>query len=443
MSGTQGLSNVSTRIQRIAELARQKPGVVLTALAHHIDKEWLHEAYRRTRKDGAVGVDGETAEHYAIDLDGNLGKLLEHFKAGTYRAQPVRRVFIPKADGRQRPIGIPTFEDKVLQRAVLMVLEAVYEQDFLPCSFGFRPGRSAHQALEVARDNLMNMGGGTVVEVDIKGFFDTVDHTILRGFLDKRIGDGVIRKMIDKWLAAGVMEEGRVHRSDLGTPQGGVISPILSNIYLHEVLDTWFAQQVKPIIRGRSFMVRYADDVLMAFSLESEAQRVMAVLPKRFGKYGLTLHPVKTRLIQFRPPKVRVKNDDVPTPERVSFDLLGFTHHWAVSRKGRWVIKRRTSAKSLKHTLTAINEWCRAQRHRPIPEQHEKLKLKLQGHAAYFGITGNSRSLNQVLDEVKAIWRTWLSRRSQRGCVNWEAFKRMLERFPLPCLITVHSELRR
>ena len=241
MQGTQSPSSVSTKLQRIAEVAREKPGEALTALGHHIDIDFLKEAYRRTRKDGAPGVDGQRAEEYAQRLDENLQSLLDRFKSGTYRAPPVRRVHIPKGDGtKTRPIGIPTFEDKVLQRAVTMVLEAIYEQEFLDCSYGFRPGRSAHEALQVLWDGLMKMHGGWVLEVDIQGFFDSLVHGHLRSFLDQRVRDGVLRRAIDKWLKAGVLEEGSITRPSDGTPQGGVISPLLANVYLHEVLDEWF-----------------------------------------------------------------------------------------------------------------------------------------------------------------------------------------------------------
>jgi group II intron reverse transcriptase/maturase len=272
MQGTPSPESVSTRLQRIAELARKTPELAFTTLAHHIDVELLHEAYRRTRKDGATGIDGQTATEYAANLEGNLQSLLNRFKSGTYRAPPVRRVYIPKADGRTlRPIGIPTFEDKVLQRAVTMVLEAIYEQDFLDCSYGFRPNRSAHQALEALWRGLMEMGGGVVIEVDIKSYFDTVEHRHIRSFLDKRVRDGVLRRAIDKWLKAGVFEEGSVHRADEGSPQGGVVSPLLSNIYLHEVLDTWFATDVVPRLRAKAFMVRYADDAVIVLACPGRA----------------------------------------------------------------------------------------------------------------------------------------------------------------------------
>jgi group II intron reverse transcriptase/maturase len=336
MANTKRFEDISTRLQHIAELARKGRDWVLTTLAHHIDVDLLREAFRRTRKDGASGVDGQTAEEYVANLEENLQSLESRFKSGTYCAPPVRRTYIPKADGKKtRPIGIPTFEDKVLQRALTMVLESVYEQDFLDCSYGFRPGRSSHQALEALWKGLMNMGGGWVLEVDIKGFFDSLDHKHLRDFLDQRVRDGVIRRAIGKWLNAGVLEEGSLRYPETGSPQGGVISPLLANIYLHEVLDKWFERDVKPRLRGRAFIIRYADDFVIVFPLEEDARRVLEVLPKRFGKYGLELHPEKTRLIPFRRPVQKPgTRDDIDKTAPGSFDLLGFTHFWGTSRKG-------------------------------------------------------------------------------------------------------------
>ena len=276
MTGAPNPDPISTRQQRIAQLAREAPGMAFTSLAHHIDIEWLKEAYRLTRKDGATGVDGQTARDYAANLEENLQTLLDRAKSGTYRAPPVRRVHIPKGDGSStRPIGIPTFEDKLLQRAVVMVLEQVYEQDFLDCSYGFRPERSAHQALESFWSQMMKMGGGWVVEVDIKKFFDTLDHGHLREFLRLRVRDGVLLRLIGKWLNAGVMEAGCIANSDTGTPQGGVISPLLANVFLHEVLDKWFEREVQPRLKGRAFLVRYADDFVIGCSCEEDARRIM------------------------------------------------------------------------------------------------------------------------------------------------------------------------
>jgi RNA-directed DNA polymerase len=292
--------DVSTKQQRIAELARIHPEVSFTSLAYHIDVEWLHEAYLRTRKDGAVGIDEQTAEDYQKNLGQNLRSLLEQAKSGGYRAPPVRRVHIPKGtSGKEtRPIGIPTFEDKVLQRAVAMVLEPLYEQEFLNCSYGFRPGRSAHDALQALWEQAMGIGGGWIIDLDIRKFFDTMDHAHIRGILKRRVSDGVILRLIGKWLNAGVWEKGETSYPEKGTPQGGVISPMLSNIYLHEVLDKWFEEVVRPRLKGKGFLIRYADDGLLCFENEEDARRVMEVLPKRFAKYGLTIHPEKTRMVR-------------------------------------------------------------------------------------------------------------------------------------------------
>jgi RNA-directed DNA polymerase len=432
--------NVSTKQERIAALAKQSPEMGFTSLAYLMDVEWLHEAYCRTRKDGAVGIDGQTSADYEQDLDNNLRSLLDRAKSGRYFAPPVRRVHIPKAGSQTetRPIGIPTLEDKILQRAVVMLLEPIYEQDFSDGSYGFRPGRSAHDALESLWKGLMDMGGGWVLEVDIRKFFDTLDHAHLREFLRHRVRDGVLLRLIGKWLNAGVMEDGSVSYPESGSPQGGVISPLAANVYLHYVLDVWFEQEVQPRLAGRAFLIRYADDFVIAFSNESDARRVMEVLPKRFGKYGLTLHPEKTRLVEFRPPIDR----NGASGEPGTFDLLGFTHHWARSRRGSWVVKRQTSSKRLNRGLQAITEWCRRHLHLPVHEQHQKLSEKLRGHCAYYGITGNSSSLSVFRMQVHRIWRYWLSRRNRERSMTWDRFNRLLGRYPLPAAVAVHSVCR-
>lgn len=429
--GTLRSKNVYTKQQRIAELARQMPDVSFTSLAYHIDLEWLREAYRATRKDGAAGVDGVTAGEYESDLEGNLQSLLDRFKSGSYFAPPVKRAYIPKGDGRTRPIGIPALEDKILQRAVVMVLSPLYEQDFMECSYGFRPERSAHQALEVLWAGIMEMGGVWVLEVDIKSFFDTVVHKHLREILSKRVRDGVLLRMIGKWLKAGVMEDGSIHYPEEGTPQGGVISPLLSNIYLHDVLDSWFESVVKPRLDGKAELIRFADDYVILLERERDARRILSVLPKRFGKYGLTIHDEKTQLVDFRRPYGDRKSE--------TFDFLGFTHYWGKSRKGQRVVKRKTAKIKLKVAVRKVYRWCRGHRHDPIKEQWQALCRKLHGHYGFYGITFNLRGLKRFYEQVKRAWRKWLNRRNRDNDMQWERFNLLLVRYPLPEPRIVHK----
>jgi len=418
--------------------------MVITTLAHHIDLAWLYEAYRQTRKSGAVGVDEVTASEYAKNLEANLTCLLDRFKSGTYYAPAVRRVEIKKGDGRSmRPIGIPTFEDKVLQRAVAMALEAVYEQDFCDCSYGFRFGRSAHDALEALWHGLMGVRGGWVVDLDISKFFDSLDHRKLREILDTRVRDGVIRKAIDKWLKAGVMKEGVLERPASGTPQGGVISPILANIYLHEVLDSWFEKRVKPRLRGRAFMVRYADDAVLVFSDRKEAERVVKALAERCLSYGLRLHPEKTRLVPFRRPLRPSGGGGSGSGEGSgTFDFLGFTHFWAKSRRGKWHVRRKTARGRMRRAIKAVNWWCASHRHWRVKVQHRYLSKVIEGHCRYYGITGNSLQIGRFRQEVQWAWRKWLNRRSQRARMTWTQFRKLSKRYPLPKAIAYHSVCR-
>jgi len=428
---------ISPKLERIAKLAKEAPEMVFRSLAHHIDVDWLREAHRRTRKDGATGVDRQTAEEYATNLENNLQSLLDRAKSGTYRAPPVKRVHIPKGTGTEtRPIGIPTFEDKVLQRAVAMVLEAVYEQDFLDCSYGFRPGRSAHPALEAIQHEATCMAGGWIIEVDIRKFFDTLDHAHLRSILRQRVVDGVLLRLIDKWLNAGIQEGGALSYPDSGSPQGGVISPLLANIYLHEVLDRWFERDVKPRMTGKARLFRYADDAVFLFAKESDARRVMEVLPKRFGRYGLTLHPNKTRLTEFRRPDRRPPNGGAGPG---TFDLLGFTHLWGRSLKGKWIVKRRTARDRLARAIKRITEWCRQHRHDPVRLQWQVLTRKLLGHFEYYGIVGNFEALVRFRHAVIGVWRKWLDRRSQRARMTWLKMHLMLKRYALPTARITHK----
>ena len=442
MPGTPRPDPVSTKRQRIAELARNCPDMSFTNLAHHIDLEWMLTAHGHTRRDGAVGVDGQTAEEYEVNLEANLQNLLDRAKSGTYVAPPVRRVHIPKAGSatETRPLGIPTYEDKILQRAVLMVLEPVYETDFLDVSHGFRPRRGAHGALDSLWKQEMKLGGDWIVDVDLRKFFDTIDHGHLREFLKRRVRDGVILRLIGKWLNAGVLDKGVLTISEEGTPQGGVISPLLANLFLHYVLDEWFEKEVRPRLQGQAFVIRYADDFVIGVAREHDAQRIMDVLPKRMSKYGLTVHPEKTRLVRFQPPQA---DDSEPEerdpPEPRTFDFLGFTHYWGRSQRGVWVVKRKTAKNRLNRALTALSEWCRKNLHLSIREQHQKLTEKLRGHYGYYGIIGNFYSLLEFREEARGIWRRRLSRRRRGKPMTWSRFARLEERYSLPRARVVHG----
>lgn len=428
--GTQRPDTVSTKQARIAELAKSRPEMVFTALNACLDLEWIREAYNRTRKDGAPGVDGLTAEHFAEDLEGSLQDLLDRLKSGRYRAPPVRRQHIPKGDGSMRPLGIPTFEDKVAQRAITMVLEPIYEQDFFEFSFGFRPKKSAHQALRHLRNQIMDRGGRWVLDVDLSKYFDTIDHHHLREFLDHRVKDGVVRRLIDKWLKAGVLEKGQLRLSTLGTPQGGVVSPLLANVYLHYVLDRWFQEAVVPRMKRRCSLVRYADDFVLVFEDFLDSTRVQEVLPKRLGRFGLTMNLKKTRRVDFRfkrPTKERHRLTQADT-----FDFLGFTHVWGRSRTRKPVIFQRTAKSRFARSARAAHLWCRDHRHQRLAAQHRTLSRKLIGHYVYYGITGNSRRLRWLHHLVERSWFYWLRRRT-RGFKGLRlSYQQLRRQFPLP-----------
>src|SRR5262249_31884119 len=411
-------------------LSRPKRGVALSTLHHVIDLEWMKEAYRLTRKDGAPGIDGVMAAEYAQNLEANLLDLQERIKSGRYEAPPVRRVYIPKADDSLRPLGLPTFEDKVAQRAAVMVLQAVYEQDFLPCSYGFRPGRSAHQALFELRTAFMEHGLRWVLDIDIVKYFDSIPHSHLRDFLDRRVTDGVIRRIIDKWLKAGGLEDGLLRHTTEGSPQGGVVSPCLSNIFLHHVLDEWFENEVRPRLKGRSILARFADDAVMAFADFQDAKRVLEALGKRLERYGLELHPDKTRFVDFR--FKQSNGTHHPETYGTTFTFLGFCHVWGKSRRGKNVVRQVTDKKRHARALAAVNEWCRENRHRSTRDQHAHLTLMMRGHYAYYGISGNYRRLSLYAYQVVRIWRKWLSGRDCQGEFLWSRVDAILKRHPLP-----------
>jgi len=363
-----------------------------------------------------------------------LAELHERLRKKEYKAPPVKRTYLEKEDGSKRPIGKPAFEDKIVQRAVAMLVGAVYEQDFYDSSYGFRPGRSPHNALREVRDKCVLENINWIVDADVSGFFDSIPKGKLQEVIRQRVNDGGIVRLIGKWLNAGVLEGEEMIYPETGTPQGGVISPLLANIFLHEVLDKWFEQEVKPRMRGQSYLVRFADDFIIGCELESDARRIIEVLPKRFGRYGLTIHPTKTKMVKFGRPKGKEDGKGNST-----FDFLGFTHYWTRTRKGNWVVKRKTSAKRFRRAGKRIWEWCRRNRHESIFEQHWQLSLKLRGHYQYYGIRGNYESLAAYYEYVKRAWRKWLGSRGGKKRMTVKRFFELLEVLKLPKPRIVHS----
>jgi len=424
------------KLQRIAEQAQRYPEMVFNNVFHLIDCEFLREAYRQTRKSSAPGVDQVTAKQYAENLEANLQDLHGRLRDNRYVAPPVERVWIEKEDGKKRPIGKPCFEDKIVQRAVVMILEAIFDHDFYAFSHGFRKGHSQHQALDELREKCRKLNINWIVDADVSGFFDNLDWGHLREFITQRVNDGGILRLIGKWLHAGVLEAGELTHPDKGTPQGGVVSPMVSNIFLHQVLDEWFVKDVQPRMKGRCFVIRFADDFIIGCELEADARRVMAVLPKRFNRFSLTIHPEKTVLIEFKRPPSRDKS----AGGKGSFDFLGFTHYWAKTRRGYWVIKRKTVRKRLRRFMKEIWTWCRKNRHEPLQEQYRTLGAKLRGHYQYYGIRGNFKMLEAVFEHTERAWRYWLSRRSHKGHLNWQKFVDSLRhKLPLPKPRIIHS----
>lgn len=435
MEGTQRSQPISTKLQRIAEQAANYPERVFTSLAHLIDIDLLREACRLTRKDGAVGVDGVTAKAYAENLEANLRDLHERLKEGRYYAPPVSRAWRKKEDGSQRPLGVPAYEDKIAQRAATMILSAVYEQDFYDFSYGFRPKRSAHQAIKELRQKCYEVRANWIVDADVSGFFDNLDHEQLREIIKQRVNDGGILRLIGKWLKAGVLEGEEIYYPEKGSPQGGVISPMLANIYLHQVLDGWFETEVKPRMKGRVFLIRYADDFVIGCKTEEDARYLMKELPKRFNQYKLTIHPKKTALIEFGNPNTERRSGD----GKSTFNFLGFDHYWGKSRRGNWVIKRKTAAKRLSRAMKLLWQWCCYNRHMKLNEQHKILSIKLRGHYQYYGIRGNYKMLEVLMEHVERAWRRWLGRRHRNGVISWEKFAKITETFPLPKPRIIHN----
>jgi len=420
--------NMSPELRKVAERARRDPTGRILALAHLIDIAALRRAFDRQRKDAAVGVDGITKEQYGQDLENHLRDLHERLESKRYRHQPIRRVHIPKDNGKTRPIGISTFEDKLVQDAIREVLEAIYEQDFLPCSYGFRPKRSAHDAVR-ALDGAVHGGRvNWILEADIVSYFDSVDRKALMEMLRSRIADESLMRLIGKCLHVGVLDGAEYSEPETGTAQGSVLSPMLGNVYLHYVLDAWFEREVKPRLRGAATLIRYADDLVIAFERQDDAERVMAVLGKRMGRYGLTLHPDKTRMLPFRRPRPKQRSGKGPA----TFDFLGFTFYWMRVRWGSWWMRCKTRQARLRRAIQSVTDWCRRHRHLPIEAQQAALTRRIEGHFNYFGVNGNIVSLKKLVYAAQRAWFKWLQRRSQKRHLTWERFTALLERHPLP-----------
>lgn len=420
--------DMSTGLRKVAERAKREPAGRFHSLAHLIDEELLAKAFARLRSHAAIGVDGITKEHYEQDLQRNLQGLHERLRTRRYRHQPIRRVHIPKEPGRTRPIGISTTEDKVVQNALREVLQAIYEQDFLDCSYGFRPGRSAHDAIRALTRAVDAGEAKWILEIDIASFFDSVSRSQLMEMLQKRVADGSMRRLVGKCLHVGVLDGEEFTKPSEGTVQGSTLSPLLGNVYLHYALDLWFAEEVKPRLRGRAVLVRYADDAVFGFERQDDAERVMMVLCKRMARFGLSLHPQKTRLLDFRrPPRSREEGRSPMT-----FDFLGFCCYWRRTRRGRWTAACKTRRARLARAIKAVHAWCREHRHLPVKQQHDALKRRMQGHINYFGVNGNARSLRCFVRQVERSWFKWLNRRSQRARLTWERYQDLLRDHPLP-----------
>lgn len=400
--------NMSPKLQKVAEIARRDPNGRLFALAHLMDEDELVRAYRRLRNNAAVGVDGVTKEAYGRNLGGNIQDLLTRLKAKRYRHQPIRRVHIPKAKGRTRPIGLSTTEDKIVQGAMREVLQAIYEQDFLDCSYGFRPKRSAHDAMRAIHQAAYRGEVQWVLEADVQSFFDSLSRVKLNEMLQIRIADGQMMRLVGKCLHVGILDGEEFSEPDIGTTQGSILSPLLGNVYLHYALDVWFEREIRPTLEGKAQLVRYADDFVVLFENQRDAEHVQEALHKRMAECELTLHPDKTRLIRFEEPPWRQAGGRGPD----TFDFLGFTLYWRRPSKGkRWQLGCKTSGPRQRRAIGAVYEWCRRHRHLPMVEQHTALTSKLRGHYGYYGVNGNYGCINHLWHWAKHAWYKWLMRR--------------------------------
>lgn len=424
--------SVVTKLRRIAEKARKDPSFKFTSLYHLMNEELLLGCFKRLRKDAAAGIDEETKETYAANLDANLSNLIERLHRMAYIPQAVRRTYIPKPGStKQRPLGIPCFEDKLVQAGMVRILNAVYEQDFIEDSYGFRPARNCHKALIALSDTVENKRVNHIVEADIKGFFDNVNQEWLMKFLEHRIADKRMLRMVKRFLKAGVSEDGSITIPDAGTPQGGVISPLLANIYLHYALDLWFEKVYSKSCSGYARLIRYADDFVACFQTKADADRFRTELVERLARFNLEVEPTKTKVLEFG--RFAVENAARKGRRAETFDFLGFTHYCGKSRDGKsFRMKRVTARKKFTAKLHAFKEWLKKSRTMQMRELWETVKAKLRGHFGYYGVTDNSSGISRFAHEVTLLLHKWLNRRGKRSCLNWEKFTKMLTLFPLP-----------
>src|SRR5215831_2176946 len=433
-SRTPRRSDAPSALERVRQAAKGDKRLRFTSLLHHIDNpETLRQAYFSLKKEAAAGVDGETWRHYGESLEDNLRDLSERLKRGAYRAKPVRRVYIPKADGRQRPLGVTALEDKIAQRAAVEVLNAIYETDFLGFSYGFRPGRSPHRALDALYTGLLTRKVNWVLDLDIKGFFDGISHEWLVKFIEHRIADRRVVRLAQKWLNAGVLEDGKHLRVEEGTPQGGSASPLLANIYLHYVFDLWVQAWRQKRAHGDVIVVRFADDIVLGFQKKTDADQFRAELDERMRKFNLEMHPEKTRLLEFGPFAIENrKRRGEGKPE--TFNFLGFTHICVKKRSnGMFTVLRQTIRKRLQTKLNAVRAELERRMHEPIPEQGKWLQAVVRGHIRYYGVPKNQPALFLFRFQVGRLWHRALSRRSQNGRVLWDRMRRLITRWlPLP-----------
>lgn len=419
---------METKLARIAEVARAKPRDKFTSLAHLINAEMIKACHNQMDKKKAVGIDGTTKEEYEANLEENIKDLIARMKRQAYKPQSVKRVYIPKTGtDKKRPLGLPAYEDKLVQTAVAKILNAIYEQEFLECSFGFRPQRSCHDALKVLNKIVNRPEINYIVDADIRGFFDHVDHEWMMKFIDHRIADPNIQRLISRFMKAGVMEAGMSYETPEGVPQGGPISPLLANIYLHYVMDLWFEKRIRRQCSGSAYMVRYADDAVFCFEYEKEAKEFYQQLIMRLKEFNLEIADEKTKIIN-----LGKNRDDDNDSETGSFDFLGFTHYADKSDNDQTVIKRKTSKKKYKASLLKVKEWLKEKRHSPTKELMKTLKIKLQGYCRYYGVTNNKNSVSNFIDETKRLLYKWLNRRSQRKSFDWKRFNLFLNKYPLP-----------